>query len=460
MPLCEAPGTPSSRRSSAPPRSAPRVPVDRAPPASPRPAAPRRRRGGGAAAAHRHRRAGPRPGRRPGRRLGRAAGRRAGIGKSTLLLQAAAGIAAGRGDAAACSTPPARSRPGRSGCGRRAWGCWTMPPARRSASSPRPRWGGSSSARGPNGRRCSSSTRCRRSARTSSMARRAPSGQVREATLRLMELAKGEGVAGRARRPRHEGRHARRPQDPGAPRRRRAHPGRRPHRRRSGSCARRRTASGPPRRSACSRWASRGSTSSPTRPARSSPSTTARRPGSVVAPTLEGSRPLLVEVQALVAAVGVPVAAADRLGHRPEPAGAPRRGARPARRASAWARTTSTRTSPAASPSPSPAWTCRWRSRSPRRSGTGRWSPATVAIGEVGLLGELRPVSGLERRLREAARLGFEQAIVPPVRRAAATSPTSPGCASARRPRCARRSACALGGAPEPRPAPVEVGAR
>ena len=37
----------------------------------------------------------------------------------------------------------------------------------------------------------------------------------------------------------------------------------------------------------------------------------------------------------------------------------------------------------------------------------------TVAIGEVGLLGELRSVSGLERRLREAARLGFSRAIVP-----------------------------------------------
>jgi DNA repair protein RadA/Sms len=36
-----------------------------------------------------------------------------------------------------------------------------------------------------------------------------------------------------------------------------------------------------------------------------------------------------------------------------------------------------------------------------------------VAIGEVGLLGELRSVSGLERRLREAARLGFSRAIVP-----------------------------------------------
>jgi DNA repair protein RadA/Sms len=40
----------------------------------------------------------------------------------------------------------------------------------------------------------------------------------------------------------------------------------------------------------------------------------------------------------------------------------------------------------------------------------------TVVVGEVGLLGELRPVAGLERRLREAARLGFELAIVPAAR--------------------------------------------
>jgi DNA repair protein RadA/Sms len=39
--------------------------------------------------------------------------------------------------------------------------------------------------------------------------------------------------------------------------------------------------------------------------------------------------------------------------------------------------------------------------------------PGTVACGEVTLLGGLRPVRGLERRLREAARLGFRRAIVP-----------------------------------------------
>lgn len=38
----------------------------------------------------------------------------------------------------------------------------------------------------------------------------------------------------------------------------------------------------------------------------------------------------------------------------------------------------------------------------------------TVSIGEVGLAGDLRPVVGMERRLAEAARLGFTTALVPP----------------------------------------------
>jgi DNA repair protein RadA/Sms len=36
-----------------------------------------------------------------------------------------------------------------------------------------------------------------------------------------------------------------------------------------------------------------------------------------------------------------------------------------------------------------------------------------VVAGEVGLTGEVRAVSGLERRLGEAARLGFRSAVVP-----------------------------------------------
>ncbi len=37
----------------------------------------------------------------------------------------------------------------------------------------------------------------------------------------------------------------------------------------------------------------------------------------------------------------------------------------------------------------------------------------TIFIGEVGLTGEIRPVVGLERRIKEAARLGFKKAVVP-----------------------------------------------
>ena len=36
-----------------------------------------------------------------------------------------------------------------------------------------------------------------------------------------------------------------------------------------------------------------------------------------------------------------------------------------------------------------------------------------VAIGEVGLAGEIRTVSGITRRLAEAVRFGFARAVVP-----------------------------------------------
>lgn len=42
-------------------------------------------------------------------------------------------------------------------------------------------------------------------------------------------------------------------------------------------------------------------------------------------------------------------------------------------------------------------------------------APGTLAIGELGLGGEIRPVPQLEQRLREAARLGIAHAIVPPL---------------------------------------------
>ncbi len=43
-----------------------------------------------------------------------------------------------------------------------------------------------------------------------------------------------------------------------------------------------------------------------------------------------------------------------------------------------------------------------------------RIDPELVLVGEIGLSGELRSVSQIERRLAEAAKLGFKQAIAPP----------------------------------------------
>ena len=43
--------------------------------------------------------------------------------------------------------------------------------------------------------------------------------------------------------------------------------------------------------------------------------------------------------------------------------------------------------------------------------------PYTVLIGEVGLGGEVRPVAHIDKRLREAAKLGFKRAILPETNR-------------------------------------------
>jgi DNA repair protein RadA/Sms len=39
--------------------------------------------------------------------------------------------------------------------------------------------------------------------------------------------------------------------------------------------------------------------------------------------------------------------------------------------------------------------------------------PGVIAVGEVGLAGEVRNVAGVPRRVAEAERMGFRQAIVP-----------------------------------------------
>jgi DNA repair protein RadA/Sms len=135
-------------------------------------------------------------------------------------------------------------------------------------------------------------------------------------------------------------------------------------------------------------------------------------PGSVVAPTLEGSRPLLVEVQALVAPVGYGTPRRTGVGIDPNRlallvAVLGRRAGIGLGSHDVYANLAGglSLDEPGLDLPLALALASSLRDRPVRA--------ATVAIGEVGLLGELRSVSGLERRLREAARLGFVRAVVP-----------------------------------------------
>ena len=135
-------------------------------------------------------------------------------------------------------------------------------------------------------------------------------------------------------------------------------------------------------------------------------------PGSVVAPVLEGSRPLLVEVQALVAPTGAPSPRRTASGVDPNRlallvAVLGRRAGIGLSGHDVYANLAGglTVTEPGLDLPLALALASSLRDRP--------LVPGTVAIGEVGLLGELRSVGGLDRRLREAARLGFTRAIVP-----------------------------------------------
>ena len=87
-------------------------------------------------------------------------------------------------------------------------------------------------------------------------------------------------------------------------------------------------------------------------------------------------------------------APADRDRARPEPARAARGGARPAGRRRPRDARRLRQPGRRDRGRPTRASTCRSRSPSPRPCGTGRCAPGTVAFGEVGLLGELRAVGG------------------------------------------------------------------
>jgi len=137
--------------------------------------------------------------------------------------------------------------------------------------------------------------------------------------------------------------------------------------------------------------------------------------GSVIVPTLEGTRPLLVEIQALTS---------------PTVFGMPRRNANGVdyNRLLMIAAVLTKRTriplgtqdiivnvaggikvnEPAADLGIALAMASSARNA--------RVNPGLVAIGEVGLSGELRAVSQLEKRLSEAAKLGFKACLLPPVK--------------------------------------------
>ncbi|TFG69117.1 MAG: DNA repair protein RadA [Thermomicrobiales bacterium] len=135
-------------------------------------------------------------------------------------------------------------------------------------------------------------------------------------------------------------------------------------------------------------------------------------PGSVISPTLEGSRPLLVEVQALVSptSYGNPSRRASGL----DPNRLNLLIAVLGRRAGIALGSHDVYANLAGGLSVAEPAIDLPLALALASSARDRPVPSsTIAIGEVGLLGELRSVVGLERRLREAARLGFDVAIIP-----------------------------------------------
>lgn len=136
-------------------------------------------------------------------------------------------------------------------------------------------------------------------------------------------------------------------------------------------------------------------------------------PGTCVTVTLEGRRPLMAEVQALVgkstlatprratsgldsSRVAMILAVLERRGglpvHQADVYAATVGGARLAEPAGDLALLTALASATLDHPLP----------------------PSMVAVGEVGLAGEIRRVTGIKRRLAEAARMGFTHALVPP----------------------------------------------
>lgn len=135
-------------------------------------------------------------------------------------------------------------------------------------------------------------------------------------------------------------------------------------------------------------------------------------PGSVVLPALEGTRPLLVEVQALVSPTSLGNPRRTCLGFDPNRAALlvavlERRAGLDLLGCDVFVNVAGgvSLREPAADLGVATALASSLRDRA--------LDPRTVVFGEVGLTGELRAVAQADLRLREAAKLGFLRAIVP-----------------------------------------------
>jgi DNA repair protein RadA/Sms len=135
-------------------------------------------------------------------------------------------------------------------------------------------------------------------------------------------------------------------------------------------------------------------------------------PGTCVTVTLEGRRPLVTEVQALLAASVIPTPRRTTSGLDSSRvamilAVLDKRADVPVRQADCYVSTVGgvRLTEPAADLAVALAMASSVADRALPKG--------TIAMGEVGLAGEIRPVTGVPRRLAEAARLGFGKAVVP-----------------------------------------------
>jgi DNA repair protein RadA/Sms len=135
-------------------------------------------------------------------------------------------------------------------------------------------------------------------------------------------------------------------------------------------------------------------------------------PGTCVSVTLEGRRPLVTEVQALLAVTTAPSPRRTTSGLDSSRvamilAVLDKRAKVPVRQADCYVSTVGgvKVSEPAADLAIALAMASSVSDRA--------LPPGTVALGEVGLAGEIRAVTGIPRRLAEAARLGFRQAVVP-----------------------------------------------